>query len=254
MPAKIDFNSDIGESFGAYGIGCDPEVMPYITSANIACGFHAGDPSWMRKTVQLARQHGVAIGAHPGFPDLRGFGRRNMDVTPDEARDDVMYQIGALMAFAPGRKLQHVKPHGALYTMAVKNDELAKGICEGVQEVDADLIITVLAGSRWVEIARRMGLRVARETFADRAFNADGTLVARSKPGAVIHDTNHVVERAIRIATERTAVAATGETITIEADTICLHGDNPSAVKIAAALKAGFQAAGVMLAPLGQLA
>ena len=253
MTARVDFNSDIGESFGAYTIGCDPEVIRYITSANIACGFHAGDSGWMHKTVQLAQQHGVAVGAHPGFPDLRGFGRRNMDVTPQEARDDVIYQVGALAAFTATKKLQHVKPHGAIYHMAVKNDDLAKGICEGVLQVDPDLIVTVLAGSRWIDIARRMGLRVARETFADRAFNADGTLVSRSKPGAVIHDAKHVVERALRIVTERTAIAETGETITIEADTICLHGDNPAAVELAAALSAAFQAAGVALVPLGQL-
>lgn len=248
---QIDFNSDIGESFGAYALGSDAEVIRHITSANIACGFHAGDPAWMRRTVQLAEQQGVAIGAHPGFPDLRGFGRRNMDISPEEARDDVTYQVGALTAFTTAKRLQHVKPHGAIYNMAVKNDDLARGICEGVLQADPGLVITVLAGSRWVDIARGLGLRVARETFVDRAFNADGTLVARKKPGAVIHDVGHVVERAIRIATERTAVAATGEVISIEADTMCLHGDNPEAAKLAAAVRSAFDAAGIAVVPVG---
>ena len=249
---RMDFNSDIGESFGAYTIGSDAEVIRHITSANVACGFHAGDPGWMRRTVQMAEQHGVAIGAHPGFPDLRGFGRRNLAVSPEEARDDVTYQIGALAAFTSTKRLQHVKPHGAIYNMAVKNDDLAEGICEGVLQADPRLIITVLAGSRWVDIARRLGLRVARETFVDRAFNADGTLVPRGTPGAVIHDVAHVIERAVRIATERTVCAATGETIPMEADTMCLHGDNPEAAKLAAAVRSAFDAAGVALVPFGE--
>jgi UPF0271 protein len=251
VTARIDFNSDIGESFGAYTIGSDAEVIPCITSANVACGFHAGDPAWMRTTVQLAEQHGVAIGAHPGFPDLRGFGRRNLDISPADARDDVTYQIGALAAFTTAKRLQHVKPHGAFYNMAVKNDDIARGICDGVLQADPQLVITVLAGSRWVEIARGMGLRVARETFADRAFNADGTLVPRGRPGAVIDDVGRVVERAIRMVTERTAIAITGETIAVEADSICLHGDNQHAATLAAALREGFAAAGVAVVPLG---
>ncbi|MEO5897067.1 MAG: 5-oxoprolinase subunit PxpA [Vicinamibacterales bacterium] len=253
MTTRIDFNSDIGESFGAYTLGSDTEVIRHITSANIACGFHAGDPVWMRRTVELAEQHGVAIGAHPGFPDLRGFGRRNMQVTPEEARDDITYQIGALAAFTTAKRLQHVKPHGAIYNMAVQNDDLAKGICDGVLQADPELVITVLAGSRWVGIARAMGLRVARETFVDRSFNADGTLVSRGKTGAVIHEPTAVIERAIRIATERTVVAATGEVIPIEADTMCLHGDNPEAATLAAALRRAFEAAGIALVPLGAL-
>ena len=251
MTPRIDFNSDIGESFGAYTIGSDAEVIPCITSANVACGFHAGDPAWMRTTVKLAEQHGVAIGAHPGFPDLRGFGRRNLDISPADARDDVTYQIGALSAFTAAKRLQHVKPHGAFYNMAVRNDDLARGICDGVLQADPQLVITVLAGSRWVEIARSMGLRVARETFADRAFSADGTLVPRGRPGAVIDDVAHVVERAVRIVTERTAVAITGEEIPVEADSICLHGDNPHAAKLAGALRAGLEAAGVAVVSLG---
>ena len=253
MTARIDFNSDIGESFGAYTIGSDSEVIRQITSANIACGFHAGDPLWMRRTVRLAEQNGVGIGAHPGFPDLRGFGRRNMQITPEEARDDVTYQIGALTAFTAAKRLQHVKPHGAIYNMAVQNDDLAKGICEGVLQADPRLVITVLAGSRWVEIARGMGLRVARETFVDRSFNADGTLVSRAKPGAVIHDRAEVIERALRIAIDRTVVAVTGETIPIDADSMCLHGDNPEAATLAAALRTAFETAGIELVPLGEL-
>ncbi len=253
MTGRIDFNCDMGESFGAYSLGLDAEIIKYITSANIACGFHAGDPQVMRRTVELAEAHGVGIGAHPSFPDLQGFGRRNMAVSPAEARNDIVYQIGALTAFTKERKLQHVKPHGALYNMAVAGGELARAIADAVLAVDRDLILLVLAGSPYAEVARSAGLRVAREAFADRAFNADGTLVPRSKPGAVIHDVEQVVERSIRMATEGTASAITGEVIPMAADTICLHGDTPGAVALAAELRARLERAGVQLVPLSRL-
>ena len=175
MTGKIDFNCDMGESFGAYTLGYDDEVVRYITSANVACGFHAGDPMWMRHTVLLAEEHGVAVGAHPSFPDLQGFGRRDMTVSPEEARNDVVYQIGALAAFTRDKRLQHVKPHGSMYNMAAGGGELARAICQAVLEVDPEMILVVLAGSPWVEVAREMGVRVAREAFADRALNPDGT-------------------------------------------------------------------------------
>jgi 5-oxoprolinase (ATP-hydrolysing) subunit A len=254
MSRLIDFNCDMGESFGAYKLGCDEEVIKCITSANIACGFHAGDPIWMRKTVSLAEQHGVSVGAHPGFPDLRGFGRRNMAVTAEEAGNDVIYQIGALTAFTRSKRLQHVKPHGALYNMSTSGGDLARAICDAVLEVDPRLILVLLAGSAWAEMAEKVGVRVARETFADRAFNADGTLVPRSRPGAVIHDTNEVIERSLRLVTEGTAVAISGETIPVHADTICLHGDTPGAVALAAALRSKLEEAGVKLAPLSGMA
>jgi UPF0271 protein len=253
MTAKIDFNCDMGESFGAYSLGLDAEIIKHITSANIACGFHGGDPQVMRKTVQLAEAYGVGIGAHPSFPDLKGFGRRNMTLTPDEVKNDIVYQVGALTAFTKARTLQHVKPHGALYNMTVSGGEVARAICEAVLEIDRSLILLVLAGSAHASLAEEMGVRVARETFADRAFNADGSLVPRSKPGAVIHDIVAVAERSLRMAIEGTAVAITGETIPMKADTICLHGDTPGAVTLAAELKARLERAGVQLVRLDQL-
>jgi 5-oxoprolinase (ATP-hydrolysing) subunit A len=253
MPTRFDFNCDMGESFGAWTMGLDEEVIRFITSANIACGFHAGDPATMRRTVRLAEAHGVGIGAHPGFPDLRGFGRRNLAATPDEVRDDVVYQVGALSGFTHAKKLQHVKPHGALYNMAVPGGDLARAIGEAVLETDPSMVLVVLAGSRWADQAERMGLRVAREAFADRALLPDGTLVPRSKPGAVIHDIQHVIERSVRLATEKTVVAISGEVVHIEADTLCLHGDTPDAVALASALRGALEAAGISLSPLGTL-
>ena len=253
MAGKIDFNCDMGESFGMYKMGLDEEVIKYITSANIACGFHAGDPMWMRHTVKLAEEQGVAVGAHPSYPDLAGFGRRNMAMTPDEAKNDVVYQIGALAAFTDSKRLQHVKPHGAMYNQAVNDEALARAICEAVLEVDPEMILVALAGSPWIAVAVEMGVRVAREIFADRALNPDGTLVSRSKPGAVIHDTGEVVERSIRMVTEGKALAVTGEQMEVQADSLCLHGDTPGAVEMARALKEGLESSGVEIVPVGQL-
>jgi UPF0271 protein len=253
MGAKIDLNCDMGESFGMYKMGLDEEVIEYISSASIACGFHAGDPGWMRHTVELAETHGVAIGAHPSYPDLVGFGRRNMSVTPEEAKADIVYQVGALQAFTKSKRLQHVKPHGAMYNQAVSDEALARAICEAVLEVDPEIVLVVLAGTPWAEVAREMGVRVAQEAFADRALNPDGTLVARSKPGSVIHDLDEVVERSIRMVTRGTATAVTGEEIEVRADTFCLHGDTPGARDMAAALKSGLEAAGVEIVPLSGL-
>lgn len=252
MPARFDFNCDMGESFGAWSLGCDAEVVRFVTSANIACGFHAGDPATMRRTVHLAEEHGVGVGAHPGFRDLQGFGRRNIAASPQEVRDDLVYQIGALRAFTSRRKLQHVKPHGALYNMAVPGGDLARAIGEAVLDVDPDMILVALAGSRWADEAERMGLRVAREAFADRAVNADGTLVPRSRPGAVIHDAQAVVERSVRLATEGTVLAITGEVVQVRADTLCLHGDTPDAVLLAESLQGALERAGVRLVPMGE--
>ena len=251
--ARIDFNCDMGESFGSYKLGQDEEVIKYITSANVACGFHAGDPQWMRHTVKLAEEHGVGIGAHPSFPDLQGFGRRNMAVTSAEAKDDVTYQIGALKAFTRDHRLQHVKPHGAMYNMAVDGGDLAKAINEAVLEIDPEMILIVLAGSPWVGVAREMGLRVATEAFADRALNPDGTLVSRSKPGSVIHDLDEVVERSLKMVTEGKATAITGEEVEVQADTLCLHGDTPGAVEMARAVRNGLRDAGVEIVRLNEM-
>jgi len=253
MTARIDFNCDMGESFGAYTMGQDEEIIKYITSANVACGFHAGDPNWMRKTIKLAEEYGVALGAHASFPDLAGFGRRNMAIAPFEAKNDIIYQIGALTAFTSAKKLQHVKPHGAMYNMAVRDEALARAIGEAILEIDPEIILIALAGSQWVDIAMDMGLRVAREAFADRAVNADGTLVPRSKPGSVIEDVDEVAQRSIRMVTEGKVTAITGEEVALSADTLCLHSDTPNSIHLASYIRSALEAEGVRIVPLGQI-
>ena len=253
VPTTIDLNCDMGESFGMYKMGLDEEVIKYITSASIACGFHAGDPMWMRHTVRLAEEHDVAVGAHPSFPDLMGFGRRNMNMTPEEAKNDIIYQMGALQAFTNSKSLQHVKPHGAMYNRAVDDEPLARAICEAALEVDPETILLALAGSRWVEIAEEMGVKVAREIFADRALNADGSLVSRSQPGAVLHSIEEVVDRSLRMVTEGKATAITGEEIEVQAESLCIHGDTPGAVEMARSLRQALESAGAKVSPLGQL-
>ncbi|MBQ5986465.1 MAG: LamB/YcsF family protein, partial [Clostridia bacterium] len=229
---KIDLNSDLGESFGRYTIGNDKAVIEQISSANIACGFHAGDPSVIQKTVRLCRDRGVRIGAHPGFPDLMGFGRRNMTVSFDEAKAYMLYQLGALDAFcrANGVKLQHVKPHGALYNMAAKDEMLSKAICEAVREYDDSLIVLALANSVLYDTAKQMGLRAAAEVFADRAYEPDGALVSRSKPNAMITDEEEAIARVIRMVKTHEVTAVNGETIRIIPDSICVHGDGEKAI------------------------
>ena len=253
MANKIDINCDMGESFGMYKMGLDEEVIKYISSANIACGFHAGDPMWMRRTVRLAEEHGVAVGAHPSFPDLVGFGRRNMSASPEEVKADLVYQVGALQAFTRTKKLQHVKPHGAMYNMAVNDEALARAICEALIEVDPEMVLVALSGSRWVRIAQETGIRVAHEVFADRALNPDGTLVSRSTPGAVIHDVGLVAERSLKMVTEGRATAITGEEIEVRADSICIHGDTPDAVEMASTVRRELEAAGTTVVALGEV-
>ena len=234
-------------------MGLDEEVIKHISSANIACGFHAGDPMWMRRTVRLAQDHGVAIGAHPSYPDLVGFGRRDIAATPQEVKDDLVYQIGALQAFTESKRLQHVKPHGAMYNRAVDDERLARAICEAVLEVDPGMVLVALAGSRWVSVARGMGLRVAPEIFADRALNPDGSLVSRSLPGAVLHDVDEVAERSVRMVVDGRARAITGEEIDVQAVSLCIHGDTPGAVEMAAAIRKGLEAEGVSVVPMDEL-
>ncbi len=250
---KVDFNSDIGESFGQYKLGLDEDIVKYVSSANIACGFHAGDPMWMSKTVQLAEKHDVGIGAHPSYPDLRGFGRRNMNIEPEEVKNDVIYQIGALTGFTANKKLQHVKPHGAMYNNAVNNEKLAEAICSAIIEVDSDLILLALSGSRWISIAKEMGLKVAREVFADRAINSDGTLVSRSIDGSVIHDPDVIAERTLKMVKQGYITSVTGEDVAVDADSICMHGDNPEAVQIAKEVKTALETAGINIVPLSEL-
>ena len=250
---RIDINSDTGESFGAYTIGHDEGLFQSITSANVAAGFHAGDQSVLRETIRLAKAHGVAIGAHPGFPDLVGFGRRELNVTPREAEDLVLYQIAAVagVAAAEGVRLQHVKPHGALFNMAVRNGELASAIARAVAAFDNTLILFGLPGSEILNAGRAARLRVAAEVFADRAYEPDGSLASRRKPGSVIHDASVVVARAVRMVKERTVVAIDGSVVALEADTICVHGDTPGSDDLAAQIRAGLEAAGVTVRAIG---
>jgi UPF0271 protein len=247
---KIDLNSDVGESFGNYKLGLDEAVIPLISSANIACGFHAGDPTVMKRTVAIAKENGVALGAHPGFPDLIGVGRRKLDASLDEIKDYVVYQIGALQAFATeqGIKLQHVKPHGALYNMAVGNTDIWQAVAQAVAAVDRRLILFVLAGSNRKDleaIAAGHGIRMAFEFFGDRAYNPDGSLVSRKEPGAVIHDQQAVAAKVLKMVKEGRVVCRDGSEIEMAADTICVHGDNPAALALVKNIRESLQSAGV---------
>ncbi len=248
----IDLNSDMGESFGAYTIGADEEILKWVTSANVACGWHGGDPQVMRQTVARAKALGVAVGAHPSYPDLLGFGRRPMQITRQEARDYLLYQIGALRAFveAAGLRLQHVKPHGAIYNVAAKDRELSLGIAEAVREAGGDLILMGLPDSEMLKAAQEVGVRIAREAFGDRAYNEDGSLVSRKIAGSLITDPDRVAERAVGLAHGR-VVAITGKEIRFQADTICLHGDTPGAATIAGRVRERLEKAGMQVRPLG---
>jgi len=246
---QIDLNGDVGESFGAYEIGHDAVLIPILTSVNIACGFHAGDPGVMRATVALAREHGTAVGAHPGFPDLVGFGRREMKATPREVEDFVAYQIGALAAIAAaqGVRLVHVKPHGALYNMAARDVDLADAIARAIAAVDPSLALFGLPGSQSLEAAQRHKVRAVSEAFADRAYRRDGSLVPRNEPGAVIDDEQIVVTRAVAIARERMVIAADGTRVPLDVQTICVHGDTPGAAMLASRIRKALGAAGVQV-------
>lgn len=247
---QVDLNCDMGESFGAYTIGADEEVMPLITSANVACGFHGGDPLVMRRTVRLAREHGVAVGAHPGFRDLAGFGRRPMQCTAEEIYGDVLYQVGALAAIckAEGVPLRHVKPHGALYNMASKDLALAQAIAAAVADLDPALLLLAQPGSALQQAGEAAGLRVIHEVFADRAYNPDGSLVARSRPGAVLKDPAAVAAQACRMVRDGKVTAISGETVDVRAETICVHGDNPHAVALIRRIREELTAAGIRIA------
>ena len=248
----IDFNADIGESFGTYRLGLDEEVVRYVTSVSVAAGFHAGDPDSMAYTVRLAESRGVAVGAHPAYPDLAGFGRRDLSMTPEQIRNTVTYQIGALAAFTKNHQLQHVKPHGAMYNKAVRDEAEATAIIEAIRDFDPDLIQVVLAGSKWEQTARSLGVRIARESYADRALTPQGTLVPRSEPGSVIHDPEQVVKQVRKIATEGRAIAVDGSEIEFQSDTICLHGDNPEAIVIASAVRKELESAGIAVKPMAK--
>lgn len=252
---QIDLNCDLGESFGNYKCGLDEEVIPHISSANIACGFHASDPLVMAKTVALAKKFGVQAGAHPGYPDLVGFGRRNLAASPAEIKAMIMYQIGALKAFctANGILLQHVKPHGAMYNMAGKDEALANAICEGIAEVDSGLILLGLSGSKMQTAAEKTGLKFAREVFADRAYEEDGSLVARSKPGAVITDEEKSIAQVISMVRDGKVTTITGKEIEVEANSICVHGDGVKAVEFVKRINEALSAENIKIAPLKEI-
>ncbi|HIW39511.1 MAG TPA: LamB/YcsF family protein [Candidatus Eubacterium pullicola] len=252
---KVDLNSDLGESFGRYTIGSDDRIIPLITSANIACGFHASDPVVMMKTVNMVKEAGTGAGAHPGYPDLMGFGRRNMNVSHEEAKAYTLYQISALggMCKAAGVKLSHVKPHGAMYNMAGKDYELSKAICEAIKEYDPSLIVMGLAGSQMVKAARDMGLKTAEEVFADRAYEEDGSLVARSKPGAMIEDEEEAITRVVRMIKEGKVQAITGNDIDIKADSVCVHGDGEKALLFVEKIRKALTDEGIEICPLEEV-
>lgn len=243
MKWTIDLNSDLGESFGSYVIGQDERILKYVTSANIACGYHAGDPNVIRRTVRMAVANGVGLGAHPGLPDLMGFGRRYMAVDPEDVFNMTLYQIGALQAFAvlEGTRLQHVKPHGALYHMAVQDSAIAQAIVEAVAAVDKALILFGLDGSELIKAAEKARIKVAREVFADRSYQPDGSLTPRTMPDAFIHEPEEAVNRMIRMVKEGKVRATDGTDRPIQADTVCVHGDGPQALSFVQQLQKGLE-------------
>ena len=252
MAKFIDLNADMGESYGRWKLGVDEEIMPYLSSANVACGFHGGDPHVMRKSVELAIKHGVAIGSHPSLPDLMGFGRRVMDVSPQELKDYLCYQTGALREFcrAAGVELQHTKPHGILYSMIEKDEPLATAVAESARESGRDLILMALGSGNYDRLARKMGVRVASEGFADRAYNVDLTLVSRKLPGSLITDPQKAAAQAVKMAMESKVRTIDGVEIDISVQTICCHGDTPGAQNIVRAVREALDRAGCHVKPL----
>lgn len=252
---RIDLNCDMGESFGIYRIGADDDAMlELVTSANVACGFHAGDPSIIDRTVGLAVKHGVAVGAHPSHHDLQGFGRRRVDASPDDVESDTVYQVGAVLAFAKahGVPLVHVKPHGALYNQAVSDEELSGAIARGVARVSRDLIFVGLAASAVMRAAAESnGLRYVGEAFADRVYNPDGTLQSRKIEGSVITDPERAAAQAVSIAVEKRVTAHDATVVPLDAETLCLHGDNPAALDNARIVRRALEKSGVDVRPVG---
>ena len=247
MGKRVDLNSDLGESFGSYTLGMDEKVLQFITSANIACGFHAGDPDVMHQTVTLALENRVALGAHPGLPDLIGFGRRTMGITPKEAYTMLVYQIGALDAFAKaeGAKLQHVKAHGALYNMAAKDAKLAEALAESLYKVNPELILFGLAGSEMIKAAEKLQLKVAQEVFADRSYQNDGTLTPRSHPNALVTEDDEAIAQVLRMVSEGVVRSVQGDDVPLKADTICVHGDGEHAISFARRIRESLIAEGI---------
>lgn len=246
---SIDLNCDMGESFGAWRMGNDAELMNYVSSINVACGFHAGDSTTMRKTVQLAQAKGVAIGAHPSFPDLQGFGRREMSLSVQEIFDMVLYQVSALRGIceAVGAKLHHVKPHGALYNLAAKDEEIATAIAEAVKKIDKELIFYGLSGSFLITEAKKIGLKTASEVFADRTYQNDGSLTPRSMPNALIYSVESSINQVLQMITKQQVTALSGEIVPISAETICIHGDGENAVSFAQTINQNLREKGIKI-------
>lgn len=253
--AAIDLNSDLGESFGRYTLGLDEEVIPLISSANVACGYHASDPVVMRKTVRIAKAAGAQVGAHPGYPDLMGFGRRNMAVSPEEAYGYTMYQLGALEGFlrAEGMKMQHVKPHGAFYNMAAKDYSLAEAICCAIRDFDPSLIVLGLAGGQLLKAAEDLGLKAAAEYFTDRAYEADGSLRNRRLPGAMITDEDEAIARTIRMIRENKVRTYDGQDIILNAASVCVHGDGAKALAFVRKIRERLGEEGIAIKPLCEI-
>jgi UPF0271 protein len=249
----IDLNCDMGESFGTYVLGYDEQAMPFVTSINVACGFHASDPDNMARTVKLAKKHGIAVGAHPGFPDLVGFGRRSMALSPDEIQNTVMYQIGALDAFcrSEGIKMQHVKAHGALYNMAEKDLAIAVAIAAAIKAVNSELYMLCLANSQMIVAAKQVGIPCVAEAFADRAYTDEGTLVSRKLPGSVIHDIDQVVNRVIKMVRDHSVISITGQEVPIQMQTVCVHGDTPGAVNMLKSIRVELEKENIALRAFG---
>lgn len=245
---QIDLNADMGESFGMYKLGNDEEFMQYITAANVACGFHAGGPTVMKKTVGFARRYGVQVGAHPGLPDLQGFGRREMNLTPEEVYCDCLYQIGALKAFveASGLRLHHVKPHGSLYGMAHRREDVARAVCQALKDVDPKLYLYIMKKGVIGTVAQDMGIRAVFELYADLGYDAQGNLVITREHGA--HDPAHVAQRVLWMVMDRKVIAENGEEIAIEGSSVCVHGDTPGALAIVSAVRRAFQENGIVVA------
>lgn len=250
---KIDLNCDLGEAFGNYSFGGDHQIIPLITSANIACGFHAGDENVMYETVKLAKENGVGIGAHPGFHDIQGFGRRNMDLSPDEIYTLVAYQIGALSAFCRIHdvKINHVKPHGALYNMGARDKDIAHAIAQAVYDVDPSLILVGLSNTLLVSEAEAVGLKAANEVFADRRYEENGQLVNRKEADAVLTDTDEAIEQVVKMVKENKVIAKTGKEIELKADTICVHGDGAHALEFVSKIRERLTKEGISITKLG---
>ncbi|WP_057743717.1 LamB/YcsF family protein [Liquorilactobacillus capillatus] len=244
---RVDLNSDLGESFGQYSLGNDAEIIDLVSSVNIACGFHAGDPDVMAKTVQKAEKAGIGIGAHPGYADLQGFGRRRMNMSLAEVQHMITYQVGALEAFTKEKRLHHVKPHGALYNAAAQDHALALAICRGIKSVDSELPLYGLAGSELISAAQEVGLPYVQEVFGDRNYEPNGTLVARTKPYAVITDPTLIAQRVIKMVEEQAVTALNGQRVALTPDSVCVHGDNQAALAIVKELRTALNKEGIQV-------